>query len=111
MSHYSPVKGRGEQFYRDVDGYLCDTKRYDEVSNLAWDLTDALEGAETITSVAYDPSGLTVSSEAHAGNVTTLVVTGTGTVEVTVTLSTGRILQENFRLVSEDQPPSDYAGG
>jgi hypothetical protein len=109
MTHYSPVRGRGSRWYRDVDGYLTDTKREDEVLDIKWDITDALDTGETIASVAYDESGLTVNSSGSSGNIITLNVTETGSVEITATLSSGRKLQEAFRFRGEDAEATDYA--
>ena len=106
---YSPVRGRGSQFYRDIDGMWTDTKRYDEVLSFDWDITDALETGEAISSVSYDASGLTVNSDSYSGNVVTIEIEGTGNIEVTVVLDSGREIQEKFRWLSENQPPTDYS--
>jgi hypothetical protein len=85
------------RYFVDRDGYLSTSKREDEKTTLVLDWTDQLASGESVSSVAYVDSGVTSSGAALTSPNSTIVVTGVGEVEVTATLSTGRILQRVVR--------------
>jgi hypothetical protein len=89
------------RWYTDRDGVVATTKRYDETIEVAVDWTDQLATSETVSSVAYDASGVTTSGAALVSPVSTVTVGRTGDLEITATLSTGRILQRLLRFVEE----------
>lgn len=97
------------RWFRDQDGNLATSKRYDEILGLSLDFTDQLATSETVSSVATSVSGVTLTSATLATPVWTANATGVGTVEVTATLSTGRKLQLVVALYGTDQAlSSDY---
>ena len=97
------------RWFRDRDGNLSTSKRYDEILGLSLDFTDQLATSETVSSVATETSGVTLTSPSLATPVWTANATGVGTVEVTATLSTGRKLQLVVALYGTDQAlSSDY---
>lgn len=100
------------RYFTNEDGDLSTSKRSDEIVQLVLDWSDQLASGETISSVAYEDSGITRSSTSNTTTTTTTNVTGTGYTEVTVTLSTGRKLQLVVRYYDSEGPgPSDYGNG
>lgn len=96
------------RYFQD-DGALATSKREDEILTLSLDWTDQLATGESVSSVAYEANGVTTSGAALTSPVSTITVTGTGWVEVTATLSTGRKLQKIVRFHEADGPKAlDY---
>lgn len=97
------------RFWRDGDSVLSITKRENEVVPLIIDWSDRI-GSATISSVAYDDSGVTRSSTANTTTTSTTYVTGIGETEITVTLSTGEKIQKLVRFYEQegDSGVSDY---
>lgn len=90
------------RYFRDKDDVLSTTKREDEIVDLPLDWSERLLSGETISSVAYDDSGVTRSNTSNTTTTTTDYVTGHGETEITVTLSTGRKLQELVRFYPQE---------
>jgi len=100
LTLYEPIR-RDSGFFRDLDGVPTHVKRADEIIQVNLDFTADLAGAETISSAAWEDSGITTSSRSLATPVATATVTGTnGETVVTATLSTGRKLQRKLRFVA-----------
>jgi hypothetical protein len=100
---------RRTRYFRDAYGNLTTSKREDEIVQVVLNWDPWLAAGESISSVAYDDSGVTRSATTNTGSVTTTSVTGSGSFEVTVTLSTGRKLQQVVRFISTDTGvTSDY---
>jgi hypothetical protein len=98
-----------QRWFTDDDGVRATTKRDDEKVAVPLDWSDALASGETISSVAYVTSGVTLASSSNTDTTTTTTVTGTGEFEVTVTTSASRILQRVRRFYSPSgQAGSDY---
>jgi hypothetical protein len=97
------------RWYRDKDGNLSTSKRFDEIVGLSLDFTDHLASAETVSSVSTVPHGVTISGASLATPVWTANVTGVGYLEWTATLSTGRVLQSLVCFYGTDEALlSDY---
>lgn len=98
------------RYFRDDEGVLSATKREDEIIQLVLDWSRDLATGETIASVAYDSSGVTLSGTSSTATTSTCTVTGVGETEITATLSTGRKLQRVVRWYAENGAPAeDYA--
>lgn len=97
------------RYFRDRDGVLATSKRYDEIVQLVLDWTDQLASGETVSSVAYEDSGVTRSSTSNTTTTSTTSVTGTGETEITVTTSAARKLQAVVRFYgAEGVRAGDY---
>ena len=89
-------------------------KRYDETlvfdaNKPLWDLTDVVESGETVSSATYTAyNGLGVASTGEGNTTCYATITKTGSVEITATMSTGRIFQREFMFASLDESESDY---
>jgi hypothetical protein len=90
------------RWFRDRDGILSTTKREDEIVGMTIDWSRQLASGETISSVAYEDSGVTRTGTSATTTTTVDNVTGIGETEVTVTLSTGRKLQELVRFYDRE---------
>lgn len=77
----------------DRNGELSYSKRYDEKLEVRLDFTDRLKSGESVSSMAYEDSGVTRSNTALASNVASFDATGLGYTIATATLSSGRILE------------------
>lgn len=97
------------RWFRNRDGKLSTSKRFDEIVGLSLDFTDQLASGETVSSVATVPHGVTLSGASLATPVWTANVTGVGYFEWTATLSTGRKLQDLVVFYGTDEDlGSDY---
>ena len=97
------------RYFRDADGNLATSKREDELLTVVLNWADQLASGETISSAAYEDFGVTRSSTSNTTTTTTTSVTKSGYFEVTVTLSTGRKLQQLVRFMATDVAvSSDY---
>lgn len=106
-THFEPRKRRG--WYRDVDGIMCHTKRYDERNTYTLDFTDALDSGESISSAAYSWDGPTSQAGPTLSSPTIVVdITGAGELEVRATTSASRILERKYRWRSTDTGIDDY---
>jgi len=103
---YEPLHRK--QYFLDGQKRVTWTKSSDEINTYDWDLTDELASGETVSSVATDVSGVTLNSGSLASPVYTLTVTGTeGSIRMTATLSTGRVLERDFIFVDKPQRNPD----
>ncbi len=98
-----PVRG-GNRYFEYLDG-LATTKAKDDELQVRWDLTDYLASAETVSSAAYEDSGVTTSSKSVSTPVVIFTVTGLGYATVTATLSTGRTVEQRFYFLAKDGAP------
>lgn len=81
----------------------------DDITGINVDLTDILASGETISSVAWESGGVTVSGEANSTTSYQANFTSVGTASATATLSTGRKIKRTWRLRGIDSPlVSDY---
>lgn len=94
---FAPLVRTG--YFTDRDGVANVCQRYDEITTLNIDWTDQLASGETVSSISYSASGPTTSSASLASPISTVTVTGSGELEITATLSTGRKLQRVVRYV------------
>lgn len=86
------------RFWRDVDGTLSTSVTdSDEDIRVILDLTDYLASGETVSSAAYEDSGITSSSKSVSTPQVLFTITGIGETKVTITLSTGREHIERVR--------------
>ncbi len=100
---------RRTRWFRDADGNITYSKRWDEILQSVINWADQLASGETISSVAYEDHGVTRSSTSNTTTTSTTNVTGGGYFIVTVTLSTSRKLQKIIRFVTTDGPEqTDY---
>lgn len=97
-------------YFADADGIISTEKYQDEILQLVLDWSNELATGETISSAAYVDSGITTSGKSTTSTTTTCTVTGVGSTEITVTLSTGRKLQRWVRYYDKQAPSmsSDY---
>lgn len=95
-------------WFRGHDGLLTRAKREDEKFAETWDIEDQLASGETISSVAWEYSGITGSSETNTTTTFGVTVTGTGTATAKITTSASRILEYKFRWAGIDEEPDDY---
>lgn len=99
---------------RDENNNLVTYKRYDETlvydaDKPIWDLSDVAESGETISSATYTANnGLGVASTGEGNTTCYATITRTGSVEITATMSSGRIFQREFYFRSLDWEESDY---
>lgn len=99
-----PCEGGGVESYKRYDETLV----YVGVRPL-WDLTDVLLSGETISSATYSAGGgLGVASTGETTTGCYATITKTGSVEITVTTSLGRVMQEEFFFRGSDWAESDY---
>lgn len=111
-TYLEPERKHG--WFYDHQRRLTHYKRYDETfvydaSKPLWDLTDIVESGETISSATYTANnGLGVASTDEGNTACYATITKTGSVEITVTMSTGRTLQREFFFRGTDQDESDY---
>lgn len=81
---------RGDsRYFRYADG-IATTKAEDDDIVLRLDWTDYLAASETVSSAAYEDSGVTRSSTSVSTPVTITTVTGLGSTTVTITTSNSR---------------------
>lgn len=85
----------------DADGAILCVKRLNEVVPLIIDWSDRI-GSVTISSVAYVDNGVTRTSTSNTTTTTTTYVNGIGETEITLTLSTGEIIQRVARFYEEE---------
>lgn len=108
------LEPRYEQRWVPCEGGVEIYKRYDETqvyigARPLWDLTDVLLSSETISSATYTAGGglgVTATGETTTGCFAT--IDKTGSVEITVTTSSGRVFQRVFFFRSSDRHESDY---
>ena len=87
------------RWQRDEDGALfTSTPLVTDDLKMAFDLTDYLAGSETVSSAAYVDSGVVTSSKSVSSPQVLFTMTGWGETEVQVTLSTGRVVTQIFRI-------------
>jgi hypothetical protein len=112
--HFLPGFGNSRQrdrFWVDSDGALATTiaKSTDDIKEVL-DLTDYLASGETVSSAAYSDRGITTSSKSVSTPQVLFTMTGYGDTEVQVTLSTGRVVTQLYRIYPMDGTmPRDYA--
>lgn len=100
---------RRNDWYRDHDGVLARTKRYDEVLvGETVEFADRLASGETLSSVTTVNAGPTISSAAVSGTDLTYTVTGAGDVTFRVVTSSSQTLEVKVRYRATDQNDSDY---
>lgn len=93
----------------DDDGAIAYVKADEDEIQITWDLTDYLASGETVSSAAYDDSGVTTSGKSVSSPNVIFTATGLGETEVTATLSTGRTVERTFRFMSPSgNRASDY---
>lgn len=91
-----PITSRDGAWFRDHDGAVATTKRYDEIREAEIDWSDRI-GGDIISSVTYVDSGVTRTLTSNTTKRTTTSCAGLGEFEVTATLSSGRKEQEVVR--------------
>lgn len=97
--------------FRDEQGVISYCKPKDDEIAITWNLTDYLATSETVSSAAYEDSGVTTSSKSVSSPSILFTVTGCGQTKVTATLSSGRTHERVFRFYEpEGAPVSDYGG-
>jgi hypothetical protein len=104
---YEPLERNPWFDYEDGIGMV---KAEDDDIQVNWNLTDYLASGETVSSAAYEDSGVTTSSKSVSSPTITFTVTGLGYTTVTATLSTGRTVEKTFYLIGpqESPVPRDY---
>lgn len=107
MTFILPTKRR--RWFVDFDGIRTTSKLQDEKLIETFDFSDVLSSGETISSVAWEAQGVTISNESNTTTTATLTVTGNGMAKVTLTTSTGQEIQEQFRWMAKDAVHSDYS--
>lgn len=96
--------------YLDRDGIHTYQQVNDETKPYTVDYSGDLGSGETISTSAWDTSGLSSSGAANTSTTTSITITGTNAeIENTVTTSTGRTLERKFRLEDARLPyTTDY---
>ena len=100
---------RTSAFFKDFDGVLTMVKREDEVMPFAENFTDDLASGETISSVSWDESGVTVTAKANTSVGHTANVKGLGEATITVTFSSGHTDIQTYRWLGASNSVGDYA--
>ena len=107
MVDYLPLER--SLFFADDDGALATAGREDGHVPVIIDWGNLLLSGETISSVAYDDSGVTRIGTALSGSRTTDYITGIGETEITCTTSLSRKLQKIVRIYAESSSvQADY---
>ena len=97
------------RWFKDRDGIVSTSKRSDEIIGVVINWAPQLATGETISSVAYEDSGVTRTGVSNSTTTSTCNVTGIGYFIVTATLSTGRKLQDVRRFYDVcGANPEDY---
>ena len=110
VDDYRRARGMGVSLERGKWALYMDDN---DVHEIAIDWTRWLDG-DTISSVSYDTSGLTVSGEAESNGVTTAFLSALGadpaTVDIQATTNTGRKLTQFIRVYEcQDNNMDAYA--
>lgn len=98
---YTTAERPGSDWFRDEEGVWSTSKHRDETKTYSIDWTDALASGETVSSVAYEASGVTTSGASLATPVSSVKVNGVGSMKVTATTSASRILVKTLRFYAE----------
>jgi hypothetical protein len=110
---YPPPPRGASRYFRFDDG-LATTKAREDELRVVWDLTDYLASGETVSSAAYQDSGVTHSAASVSTPQVIFTVTGLGYTIVTATLSTGRTVEQVFYFLDKacgvGRLDSDYGG-
>ena len=101
-------KRRSEWFW-DYDGVWTTSKDSDAVLDYAFDFTHSLDSGETISSISWSASGVTISSESNTTTTAEIRVTGTGEATATITTSAGREITPRLRWLPTDTGTDGYA--
>ena len=98
------------EWFADDDRIMSTTKREDEKKTYTWDYTQWLASkSNTIASVAFDASGVTVESSSNTTTTVTAQISGVGSLEITLTLSSPADEDEFFYcFYSSDTRSDDY---
>jgi hypothetical protein len=99
------------RYWTDNDDADATTKHENEALLWTWDLDKSgeLASGETVSSAAYEDSGVTRSGAGTSATTVYATVTGLGEFKVTVTLSTGRKLVRVVRFYAKvGSKPTDY---
>lgn len=108
-THTTGTDRAGREWFRDLDGIKSIVQHPDEKRTFSVDWTHSLASSETISSVAYDASGVTVSGAALSSPTSTITVEGSGgSLKITATLSTGRKLVDVRRFYRDGPLARDY---
>jgi hypothetical protein len=101
LTFYEPLERT--RFFEHLDGIGTVIAEDDDVQ-VNWNLGDFLASGETVSSAAYEDSGVTTSGKSVSSPTVTFTVTGWGYTTVTATLSTGRTKEKTWYFL-----PPDYA--
>lgn len=96
------------RWWEDTDGAWATTLNdVDDSVKVTWDLRDYMDSdaGESVSSVAFEDSGVTTSSKVLFQSQETFVMTGCGETKVTATFSTGRKLTRFFRIYETNANP------
>jgi hypothetical protein len=81
-----------QEWYRDIDGVLATSQHADGVSYHTFDYADHLDGGETISTSAWESSGVTTANAAATTTTTSIKVTGSdGYVKNTLVTTGGAV--------------------
>ena len=114
MTGTTYLEPRQEHAWIPCEGGIESWKRYDEVqvytaAKPLWDLTDVLASGETVSSAVYSAEGgLGVAGTGESTTGCYATISATGSVEITVTTSAGRVWQRVFYFRGSDYSESDY---
>lgn len=105
---FEPLRRR--EYTIDDDGAVAYVKAELDEKKITWNLTDWLESGETVSSAAYEDSGVTTSNKSVSSPSVIFTVTGLGETTVTVTSSNSRTFERTFRFrAPTGRTPADYA--
>lgn len=99
-----PLTAFNNRWFRDTDGAIATTKHRDELLQVTLNWTDRLASGETVSSAAYEDSGVTRSGVSVSTPSTICSVTGLGEFEVEVTTSASRKMVERVRFYDFEGP-------
>lgn len=94
---FLPTQRPGSGFFVDHDGVISRYKHRDDIFKLDIDWSDILASAESVSSIAYEVSGPTLSNQSLSSNTSSTDVTGLGGVDITATTDASRTLTHRVR--------------
>lgn len=110
LTHYE-LPSRTARPFPYLDGLAIVAAEADD-TQITWNLGDWLASAETVSSAAYEDSGVTTSSKSVSSPSVIFTITGHGYTTVTATTSNNRTKEKKFYVLAPDETegpePSDY---
>ncbi len=107
-TYYELPERRQPSFFVGGDDRLTDSKRKDERKSYTINLARWLDGETISGTPTWTLSGPTKISESNTTTTATILIDGTGTGNLEVTTSGGRIKILEFRWEAIDSPSEDY---